>query len=229
MDFNFSSLADTSFVGSQTQYLKAYNIYEVTLDKIAIETIKGVKDPTTSFQVVALEFKVTDKNPGVFNTNLFFPKAVAEDLERPKFKNDSGHEYERPSRFENFKFTLMQIVEVLNPEGANKIKAVASKFKTVEDFVKAIIKVLEGKNNVVTNLKLVGRTNNGTVYATLPNACGINKSGEIFPINFLGNNLTFSAYEMTQMKKLNDAKPTDVASEVEAKDAGSIDDLLNDI
>jgi len=55
---------------------------------------------------------------------------------------------------------------------------------------------------------LVGRNNNGTVYAALPRACGLNKKGEIFPVNFIGDNLFFSNYELTQQNAYRNAKPT---------------------
>lgn len=226
-EFNFGNMTETSFVGSQSQYLKAYGIYEVKLTKIALDTIKGKKDPTVEYKTVVLEFTGTDKNPGTFTQNIFFP--TSEDTKRPTFKNNNGHEYERPSHFENFKYTLMQLVEVLNPTGAANIKKVAGKIKTVEDFVNCIIKALDGKNNVITEIKLVGRNNNGVVYATLPAACGLNKSGEIFPVNFIGNNLFFTPYEESQRKNLNKAKPTPVAEEESNQEDDDIDNLLNDI
>lgn len=226
-EFNFSNITETNFVGSQSQHLKAYGIYEVKLTKIALETIKGKKDPTAEYKTVVLEFTGTDKNPGTFNQNIFLP--TSEDIQRPTFKNANGHEYERPSRFENFKYTLMQIVEVINPTGAANIKKVAGKIKTVEDFVNCIIKALNGKNDVVTEIKLVGRNNNGVIYAALPAACGLSKSGEIFPVNFIGNNLFFTPYEESQRKNLDKAKPTPVVEEDLDQNDDDIDGLLNDI
>ena len=129
-------------------------------------------------------------------------------MERPTFKNNEGHEYNRPSSFENFQFTLMQIVHALNPTGEEKIKENASKIKTIDQFIDLILKALKGKENIVTNLKLVGRENKGVIYAALPSACGLTKNGEIFATNFIGDNLFFSNYELTQQKKYRDAKPT---------------------
>jgi hypothetical protein len=148
-------------------------------------------------------------------------------MERPTFKNPEGHEYNRPSSFENFQFTLMQIVHALNPSGEEKIKANASKIKTIDQFVDLIIKALTGKEKIETNLKLVGRENQGVVYATLPAACGLSRSGELFPVNFIGENLFFTNYELTQQKNYKNAKPTNMTKkeEEEKSDDVDLDDL----
>jgi hypothetical protein len=207
MNFNFNSISEQNFSSASGSYLRPYDIYTVNLTKIEKTELKGSKDPNATYPIVALEFTGCDDNKGVFTTNLFIPTSE-QDMERPTFKNNNGHEHQCPSRFENFQFTLMQIVHALNPDGEEKIKANASKIKTIDQFIDLIVKVLTGKNNVVTELKLVGRNNNGTIYAALPNACGLTKTGEVFPVNFIGSNLSFTNYEMTQMKNYQNAKPT---------------------
>lgn len=220
--FNFSNLSEQNFTSNAGAYLRPYNIYTVNLTKIEKTELKGSKDPNAVYPVVALEFTGTGESKGTFTTNLFIPQSD-EDMKRPLFKNGEGHEYERPSRFENFQFTLMQIVHALNPAGEEKIKANASKIKTIDQFIDLIIKTLAGKNNVETNLKLVGRNNNGTVYAALPNACGLNKAGEVFPVNFIGENLFFTNYELTQQKQYQNAKPTNMDKEDDAVDDTDVD------
>jgi len=209
MNFNFNSLENTSFTSTAGQYLRPYDIYKVNLTKIEKTELKGSKDPNATYPIIALEFTGCGDNKGVFTTNLFIPTSE-QDMERPTFKNNEGHEYQRPSRFENFQFTLMQIVHALNPTGEEKIKANASKIKSIDQFIDLIIKALVGKEKVETELKLVGRNNNGTIYAALPAACGLNKAGEIFPVNFIGENLFFTNYELTQQKAYQNAKPTNM-------------------
>ena len=207
MNLNFNSLSEQNFSSNAGAYLRPYGIYKVNLTKIEKTIIKG-KDGT-EYPVVAIEFTGCRDDKGSFSTNLFIPRSE-KDMERPTFKNNEGHEYNRPSSFENFQFTLMQIVHALNPTGEEKIKANASKIKTVDQFLDLIFKALAGKEKIVTDLKLVGRTNNNVVYAALPSACGLNKSGEIFPVNFIGDNLFFTNYELTQQKAYKNAKPTDM-------------------
>ena len=209
MNFSFNNLSEQNFTSNAGAYLRPYDIYTVNLTKIEKTILKGSKDPNAEYPVVALEFTGTGDNKGTFSANLFIPQ-TDDDMKRPVYKNNEGHEYERPSRFENFQFTLMQIVHAINPAGEEKIKANASKIKTVDQFIDLIIKALSGKNNVETNLKLVGRNNNGTIYAALPQACGLNKAGEVFPVNFIGENLFFTNYELTQQKQYQNAKPTNM-------------------
>ena len=236
MNFNFNNLSNQNFSSTSGQHLRPYNIYKVNLTKIEKTELKGSKDPNAVYPVVALEFTGCGEDKGVFTTNLFIP-TTEQDGERPVYKNNDGHEYKRPSRFENFQYTLMQIVTVLNPDGAKKIQENGKKLQAAIEkdlvaginlFVDLIIKALAGKDKVETNLKLVGRNNNGTVYAALPNACGLNKEGDIFPTNFTGDILFFTNYELTQQKKYQNAKPTPM--EDNNPDKSDSDDLnLDDI
>ena len=222
--FNFSNLGTTNFSSTSGQYLKPYDIYEVYLTKIEKNEIKGKKDPNQVYPVITLEFTEVGESKRTYTENIFIP-VTDQDMERPTFKNNEGHEYNRPSRFENFQYTLMQIVHALNPTGEEKIKANASKIKTIDQFIDLVIKALAGKNNVKTNLKLVGRNSDGVIYATLPQACGLNKAGEIFPTNFIGDNLFFSNYELTQQKNYKNAKPTSMPKNDDESDTSSNVDL----
>ena len=211
MNFNFSNLNNTNFTSTAGQYLRPYDIYPVNLTKIERSELKG-KDGNTTYPIIELEFTGVGDAKGVFSTNLFIPTSE-KDMERRTVTNSNGHESLRPSSFENFQFTLMQIVEVLNPTGAAKIKENGDKIKTVDQFIDLILKALKGKENITTNLKLVGRNNEGKVYAALPNACGLNKKNEIFATNFIGDNLFFSNYEITQQKAYRSAAPTNMDKE----------------
>ena len=220
--FNFNSIAEQNYTSNAGAYLRPYDIYTVNLTKIEKTILKGSKDPNAEYPVVTLEFTGTGDNKGTFTTNLFIP-TTEQDMERPTFENAQGHEYQRPSRFENFQFTLMQIVHALNPTGEEKIKANASKIKSIDQFIDLVIKALAGKNNVETSLKLVGRNNNGTIYAALPAACGLNKAGEVFPVNFIGDNLFFTNYELTQQKQYQNAKPTPMKDDEPKTQSDDID------
>ena len=224
MDFNFNNLAEQNYSSAAGQYLHPYGIYKVNLTKIEKTTLTG-KDGT-EYPVIAIEFAGCGEDKGLFTNNIFIPNKES-DMERRTLKNANGHENQVASNFENFQFTLMQIVHALNPTGEEKIKANASKIKTIDQFVDLIIKALTGKENIETELKLVGRKNptNGVEYASLPNACGINKKGEIFPVNFIGENLFFSNYELTQQKKYQNATPTNMDKVDEKSDDINIDDI----
>ena len=221
MNFNFSSLSSTNFSSNAGSYLRPYDIYKVNLTKIERNELKGSKDPNAVYPVISIEFTEVGDSNRTYSENIFVP-TTEQDMERQVLKNSNGHENEVPSRFENFQFTLMQIVEVLNPDGATKIKENASKIKTIDQFIDLVIKALNGKNKIETKLKLVGRNNGGTIYAALPRACGLNKKGEIFPVNFIGENVFFTNYELTQQKAYQNAKPTNMDKE-ESKDTSDVD------
>lgn len=220
MNFNFNDLSTTSFTSDSKNYLKPYNIYPVSLTKIEQTTLKGSKDPNASYPVISLEFSGKD---GVFSQNIFVPSTDA-DFER--HENPSSHK-PMPSRFDQFQYTLMQIVEAINPDGAQKIKDNSSKLKTIDDFTGLVIKALKGKDKIVF-LKLVGQNSNGTVYSRLPNACLIGTDGKPAPLNFISadeTKLRFSNYEMTQMRQYQNAKPTNMDSVKDSNTKTDYDDL----
>jgi hypothetical protein len=106
--------------------------------------------------------------------------------------------------------------------------------KTIDDFIGLIIKALTGKDSVKAYLKLVGRVNNGVTYAALPNACVLGKDATAdtkpSPLNFTSldeSKLQFSNYELSQMKKYKEAKPTNMDKVDSDKSSDSID--LDDI
>ena len=147
MDFNFSNLANASFSNEySTQYLKPFDIYTVKLTKIEKGELKGSKDPNAVYPIVTLEFTGTGDSHGIFTKNLFIPTSE-KDSERPEYENANGHKYQRPSRMENFQYTLMQLVHVLNPAGEAKIMENASKIKSTDQFIDLIVKALTGKED----------------------------------------------------------------------------------
>lgn len=225
-NFNFGGLAETSFTNNGPQYLRPYNIYEVNLTKIEKSSLKG-KDGT-EYSVIAIEFKGCGDNSGVYNHNLFIPNKDS-DFER-RINETSGTPY--PSAFEQFQYTLMQLMQVINPKGADKIKENASKLKSMDQFVDLIIKGLTGRTDVKFFLKLVGRNQNGTTYATIPNACVLSKKAtsetKPTPLNFVSldrSMLAFSSYEDAQRKKYESATPTNMDKEADENPDTKEDDV----
>jgi hypothetical protein len=225
-NFNFGGLAETSFTNNGPQYLRPYNIYEVNLTKIEKSSLKG-KDGT-EYSIVALEFKGCGDNSGVYTHNLFIPNKDS-DFER-RINETSGTPY--PSAFEQFQYTLMQLMQVINPKGADKIKENASKLKSMDQFIDLIIKGLTGKTDVKFFLKLVGRNQGGTTYATIPNACVLGKKATTetkpTPLNFVSldrSMLSFSSYEDAQRKKYESATPTNMDKEADENPDTKDDDV----
>ena len=210
--FDFNDVKTTSAVNSSVATLKHYGIYKVKFDGLEQSTIQGKKDPNASYSVINMKFTSDEGN---FTKNLFVP-STEEDGKRPEYTRDAGTTYNRPSRFENFKWTLLQLVQTINPEGYKKIQANSSKIKSMDDFIKLVIGIAEQKKGSELYLKLVGREVNNadgttSTFAEIPNVCGLNKKNELFITNFVSlnaNGLKFSNYEEQQKAKYANATPT---------------------
>ena len=226
-EFNFGSLATTQATSNVQQRLKPWGIYPVKFSGARKETIKGKKDPNAVYEILKVRFDGAD---GYYEESIFYPKDG--DEKRPIYTSKDGHEYQGASSFDRTMTFIAQVAEVLNPEGFKKMQAASAKFRSFDDVVTAFIKITDSAKGKETNLKLVGRTQNGNVVASLPKFVAINKNGEKFTCdNFVGDKLFFSAYEESKKSEYLNAKPTTmdssenstIANEVDGKAAGSKD------
>lgn len=225
--FNFGGIKETSAVGV-AKTLKPWGIYDVVFNGVELNEVKGKKDPNAVYKTVKMNFSGED---GSFNPDLFIP-STEQDAERPEYKNKDGHKYEAPSRFENFKWTLLQLAQVVNPEGYKKLQEISNKIDSMDTFIKYVMKVINDKKGVSTQLKLTGRkSEDGKTYAQLPRIVGISKEGELFISDkFVGDKLEFTLYEADKAKAYHSAKPTDMSTmEDAAESADSSNADLNDI
>ena len=226
-EFNFGSLATTQATSNVQQRLKPWGIYPVKFSGARKETIKGKKDPNAVYEILKVRFDGAD---GYYEESIFYPKDGDEKC--PIYTSKDGHEYQGASSFDRTMTFIAQVAEVLNPEGFKKMQAASAKFRSFDDVVTAFIKITDSAKGKETNLKLVGRTQNGNVVASLPKFVAINKNGEKFTCdNFVGDKLFFSAYEESKKSEYLNAKPTTmdssenstIANEVDGKAAGSKD------
>lgn len=206
--FNFSTLATTQATSNVQQRLKPWGIYPVKFSGARKEVISGKKDPGATYEILKVRF---DGDEGYYEESIFYPKEG--DDQRPTYTSKDGHEYQGASSFDRTMTFIAQVAEVLNPEGFKKMQAASSKFKSFDDVVTAFIKITDVAKGKETNLKLVGKTQNGNVVACLPRFVAINKNGEKFTCdNFIGDKLFFSAYEEGKKVEYEGAKPTDMNS-----------------
>lgn len=215
-EFNFGSLATTQATSNVQQRLKPWDIYPVKFAGARVETIQGKKDPSQTYTILKVRF---DGEDGFYEESIFYPKA-GDDV-RPEYTSKDGHKYLGASSFDRTMTFIAQVAEVLNPEGFAKIQAASSKFKTFDDVAKAFIQITDKAKGKETKLKLVGRTQNGSIQAALPKFVAVNKQGERFCCdNFLGDKLFFSAYEEGKRAEYTSAKPTAMGNTPEATDFG---------
>lgn len=215
-EFNFGSLATTQATSNVQQRLKPWDIYPVKFAGARVETIQGKKDPSQTYTILKVRF---DGEDGFYEESIFYPKA-GDDV-RPEYTSKDGHKYLGASSFDRTMTFIAQVAEVLNPEGFAKMQAASSKFKTFDNVAKAFIQITDKAKGKETKLKLVGRTQNGSIQAALPKFVAVNKQGERFCCdNFLGDKLFFSAYEEGKRAEYTSAKPTAMGNTPEATDFG---------
>lgn len=236
MNFDFSSFSNVSEQNT-TSYLKPYSINEnVTIKSTAVK--EGTTKDGRPWKQLVITF---GNDEGIYNDSTFYldtndPKVT----ERGTVNMPNGGKRELPSRWEQTYTKLAVIARTFAPDLIVKFNENVGKCKTFEDFMKVYKSMIDKSiGKVSTTMKLVGRNNNGSVYATLPNCVGIaqantqeraNSNGvnvgdwytwAVYPF---GNNLSFSSYEATQKSNYENAKPTPMPSSDLGIDSLSKDD-----
>lgn len=204
LNLNFSSLETTKAV-STSSHLRAWNIYENV-------KFEGISDPITGTNSMGGEWKAYDFTfscpEGSYSERIFEP--TEKSIERRSFPNSNGHDVEMPSDWERTKLFVTHVIAVYNPKGFETLQQNANKLKTFDQFIALAKKLLEN-TEITTNLKLAGRNTGGTVYASLPKFAYVAKDGDAkIRENFLGDKVTFTAWELQQKEAFEKVKPTDM-------------------
>lgn len=219
--------------------LKPWDIYDVTFAGCRVDRIEGKKDPGKVYTILKIRF---ENEAGYYEESIFSPNP--KDMERPKFTNKEGHEYEGPSNMEQLMAIISQLVSVVNNKVFEKFREACAGYTTFDKVCEALIKVTDPmKGKFTTKLKLVGRTDkDGNVNPALPRLVAVSKDGNLFTSdNFIGENVAFTAYEDTRRKAYLTATPTNMEKVVSSAsdtptvdvqddlDAINPDDLLADL
>lgn len=197
--------------GTATNRLKAWNIYKVVLREISYE--HGTNKEGKAWQGIKVSFA---GEAGSFDKIFFCPSEGGDVRMTGETK---GRQWTLPSNEEVFERTLAHLGENLSPDKYKKFQGI--EFTLPEEFEKLVATFKEAMSpafNKETNLKLVA---NKQGYADIPNFVGINsKTNEaVINNNWVGKNVTFSNRELINMKKAQEAKP----SEAPAIDSASSD------
>ena len=221
-NLNFGTFVNAAGVATGSRRLKPWEIHHVKFKGCKIETLQGKKDPTAQYKLFVIRF---ENDKGYFEERIFFPDDRA--AIRPTFTNSNGHEYERPSTWENIQTFIMQLLENINPDKVKNFQAASSKFRSFDDVCNAVIKLTDPHKDKEVFIKLIGKVDKeGRINPIVPYLCSLTKDGELYASdNFISIKegvLGFSDYEETQMKKLKGAKPTPMANVDE--DVSSADD-----
>lgn len=223
-EFNFS-LANSQVSSTSSNYFKPYTIN--VINSIKAEYANGTSAQGKDWTALDVIFTGPD---GQHKERYFLPATDEEGMTRPTFDSANGGKTMSPAPYEILKQLAVHILGVYAPEQFEKFKVYCAKVKNMKQFIDGFVKLINDAPEHETNLKVVGRNSNGTVYARLPRPCGISKdkegnyTNETFPINFLGSNLSFTSYEIGEKNRLETAKPTTMNTlEVDSK--GSEDEI----
>lgn len=236
MSFNFGSLSNVQPT-SNVSYLKPYNIYSnVSID--GVEVSEGTSANGNPWKRMEITFKCEE---GIHKESIFWINSD-KDFERGSVDMPNGGKRELPSNWERTRDKMAAIGFAFAPEAFAKLQAASSKAKSFDDIANVFIKMLNDAK-ATTNMKLVGRTVNGSVYATLPNctgiACAENESkaashnvqvGEWYTwlVSPFGDKLSFTNYEQKQANEYNNAKPTKVSNSTVDTDSVNNFDTASD-
>lgn len=224
-NFNLSEVQPSN----TTNFLKPYDIYQnVYID--SIEMKEGTNKDGKPWKSMVITFKNDD---GIYNDSIFWITDDDSVIRKEYIPKNGGKRY-MPSQWEQTRDKMGAIGFAFFPEMFTKLQEVSKtkSFKTAKeafDFLgKAFFEcVKKSLKKVKTNMKLIGRTSNGKVYATLPNCTGIacadteKKASEhhinlnewwTWMISPFGDNLTFSDYEISKANEYRNAKPTQMDS-----------------
>ena len=204
MGLNFA-LSEESAVRTAKRQFNPFEIHTVKFD--GSEIVEVGKD--TKYKVLSI----------------FWP--TEQDTERPVATAKDGHQYERPSRWEQTKAVIAQTLQVLNPEGYAKFQAASSKFRNFDDMAAAFVKVSNQAVGKETDVKFSGYVNkSGYTQLSFPTIVGVNKQGECFiSDNYIGDNVVLSDYEMRRAKEFNNTQPTEMEEETPADESLDLTDL----
>lgn len=226
-NFNFGTVSAIN-TNASGNFMKPYDIYKDV-------KFKGVGEPVTGSTKDGGTWKAWDftfEGPsGSYKERIFEP--TEKSTERRTIQNKNGHESVMPSDFERTLYFAAQLVEAYRPEKEDVYKTACSKITTFDQFIDILKKVLnpDAIKDVTAELLLSGRkTQDGKIYASLPNFVRINSTtNEIYTSEkFIGHNLSMSAYELGEQEKYNNRKPTPMSSTAPETSTKGSEDAIDD-
>lgn len=208
---NFSIGNNESSISSKRNTrLAPFAIHTVTFD--GVEVKEGTSKAGNQFKLLQLSFSNKD---GIAEMTVFWPDPEKDGIREVATAKD-GHEYEKPSRWEQTKAIITQTLEVLSPEGYKKMQELSVKFRSFDDMVNVFVKLANKCIGSEVDVKFNGYVNKqGYMQLTFPTLTGVDKKGNSFIAdNYIGHgNLGLSDYELRRAKELAETKPTSMGAD----------------
>lgn len=208
MDFNFGSLANATGVASDKR-LRPYTISKVKFVDAKVDKLHSEKNGQ-DYDVFKIRFEGEN---GFYEENIFLPATSGKDTER----TDNAWGGQNPSNCDRTMMFFAHTLSVINHDGFEKLKKVIGKAKTFIEVGTIVAKFLMEKKDSEVYLKLTGRNNNGTIYASLPFYTSINRDTKEAYVsnNFLSlkDDLAFTTSEDNKRREYENAKPTQMSND----------------
>lgn len=237
-DFNVTNSQINSKGGN---YFKPYTINKI--DTIKVETKDGEKKDGSKWLALNVTYSLTDG--GSISKMYFYDDNDKDGTTRGEYQGNPCF----PASYEVIKQLAIHVLGNYNLTNFEKFKKLASKIRTMGQFIDTFIKLTNSApKNDNLYIKVIGRNNQGTIYSDLPNTCAVSKGkdgkyvhtdengrtvgNDTYPINFLSdkeNGLTFTANELKKQAELAKAKPTKIETKEEEEETNvdGIDDDLD--
>lgn len=209
--YSFGSTAGAS-QSTVKPRLAGNNIYDVKFVECELKDVQGVKDPDKVYKQLVFKF---ENEEGAFEHTIWEPKPEDFNRKDSEIKNKNGmlEKIPNPSGVETMMLFFKHVIDSVNPTVAKQIDS-KEKVLTAPDWDSLrtlVIKIVNAGKNTPTKIKLL-KNKNGE--ATFPGFfSGLTKDGKAYVRNnFIGNKISFSAYEVDRIKKESSAIPTPAAS-----------------
>lgn len=207
MSFSFNTTAGASQSTAKPRLL-GNEICTVKFDGCEIQDIKGVKDINALYQVLKLKFS---NDRGTYEHTIFEPRE--EDFNRTEreytTKTGTIEKIPQTSGVENMMLLFKHAIDSINPTIAKAIDEGTQNLgaKDWNSLRKLVSQILDAGKGASLQIKLL-RNNKGE--ATFPGYfASITKEGKAYiRNNFIGKNLSFTAYEAQRIQKELAATPT---------------------
>ena len=194
---NFGFVENVKTTGNSS--LEPNKIHEVTFDGCALRTIESAKG---KFEVLDIKFS---NDTGSFTDAVFDP---GEDIDQ------DGMYGKTPSNVKALAIKIKHLLDAVYPENAPKVSQLSGSWN---DIRKQIVELTNPGIGTKTKIKLMGReakNPDGTtsIFPQFPGFfAGYTKAGALYlKTPFIGNNVYFKSSELDRIKKMVEAKPTEM-------------------
>jgi len=201
MDLSFGN---DSYISNRVAPLKPWEIHEVELKGVEVNSYPGKKDTSKVYDVLKMTF---GNENGEFPITFFAPQEGDDVRGIRKIKD---HEQPAPSKLDNFIFGMGHVISEVFPKLGKQLTGKSVSFKLLgESLIKAQVEA-KGKKFY---LKLIA---DSAGKARLPYYIGYSEKLQKFYINnnFISTTpgkLALTAYELSQKDKIVEAKPSTIS------------------